>query len=327
MAERIQILEIRSELGAGTRGASLGIGAMKVASLKEEDLFFAQYPVHLVPNENELLFRPTGTTKHAKYIKGVLKVYNYVAGSMTKHLRDETRFIIALSGDHSSAGASIAGLKQAFPEKRLGVIWVDAHADMHTPYTTPSGNIHGMPLALSLGFDNLDKRRNDLSPEVAMYWNQLKSVGELSPKIYPEDLVFIALRDTEDEEDFLIDQHEVRTFRVAEVREKGAVQVAEETLEHLKDCDMIYISFDVDSMDCNLVSCGTGTPVPEGLSPAEARDLLCRLALDERLLCMEVTEVNPLLDEKCNKMAETAFRILSEVTEVVDDRLRAAELG
>lgn len=322
MSERIQILEIRSELGAGTRGASLGIGAMKVASLKANDTYFAQYPLHLVPNENEMLFRPTNTTRHAKYIKGILKVYNYVAEAMDELLHERTEFIIILSGDHSSAGASIAGLKTAFPEKRLGVIWIDAHADMHTPYTTPSGNIHGMPLALSLGFDNLDKRRNDPSPEVSMYWNQLKYVGNIAPKIYPEDLVFIALRDTEDEEDFLIEQHEVKTFRVAEVREKGAVAIADATLDYLKDCDMIYISFDVDSMDCDLVSRGTGTPVPEGLTQQEALDILCRLTLDTRVTCMEVTEVNPLLDNKCNTMAETAFSILSKVTEVVDERLR-----
>jgi arginase len=322
MSEHIQILEIRSELGAGTRGASLGIGAVKVASLKVSDPYFAQYPLHLVPNENELLFRPTATTKHAKYIKGILKVYNYVAEAMDELLHEKTEFIVILSGDHSSAGASISGLKTAFPDKRLGVIWVDAHADMHTPYTTPSGNLHGMPLALAMGFDNLDKRRNDLSPEVSMYWNQLKNVGNISPKLNPEDLVFIALRDTEEEEDFLIDQHEIKTIRVKEVREKGAQQIADETLEYLKDCEMLYISFDVDSMDCNLVSKGTGTPVPDGLSVQEAQDILCRLAKDERLACMEVTEVNPLLDEKCNLMAETAFNILRKVTDVVEDRLR-----
>jgi arginase len=322
MSEKIQILEIRSELGAGTRGASLGTGAIKVASLKVGDPYFAQYPLHLVPNENELLFRPTQTTRHAKYIKGILKVYNYVAEAMDELLHERTEFIVILSGDHSSAGASISGLKTAFPEKRLGVIWVDAHADMHTPYTTPSGNLHGMPLALSLGFDNLDKRRNDPSPEVSMYWNQLKYVGNIAPKIYPEDLVFIALRDTEDEEDFLIDQHEVKTFRVKDVNERGAVKIAEETLDYLKNCDMLYISFDVDSMDCNLVSKGTGTPVPDGLSVSQAEELLCRLAADERLTCMEVTEVNPLLDEKCNLMAETAFQVLRKVTDVVETRLR-----
>ncbi len=322
MSEKIQILEIRSELGAGTRGASLGIGAIKVASLKANSTYFAQYPLHIVPNENELLFRPMHTTRHAKYIKGVLKIYNYVAEAMDELLHERTEFIVILSGDHSSAGASIAGLKAAFPEKRLGVIWVDAHADMHTPYTTPSGNIHGMPLALSLGLDNLDKKRNDPSPEVSMYWNQLKNVGNVMPKIYSEDLVFIALRDTEEEEDFLIEQHEIKTFRVAELQEKGAKAIAEATLDYLKDCDMIYISFDVDSMDCHLVSCGTGTPVPDGLSPQEAEDLLCCLAADPRTTCIELTEVNPLLDNKCNVMAETAFQVLSRVTEVVEERLR-----
>jgi arginase len=325
MSEKIQILEIRSELGAGTRGASLGIGAVKVASLKVGDPYFAQYPLHLVPNENELLFRPTQTTRHAKYIKGILKVYHYVVDSMNDLKNDNTQFLVILSGDHSSAGASIAGLRAAYPEKRLGVIWVDAHADLHTPYTSPSGNIHGMPLAVSLGFDNLDKRRNNPSPEVSMYWNQLKQVADISPKIYPEDLVFIALRDTEEEEDFLIEQHEVKTFRVAELKEKGAEKIAKETLDYLNACDLIYISFDVDSMDCDLVSKGTGTPVPNGLTVPQTKELLKTLASDKRTICMELTEVNPLLDEKCNVMAETAFDVLREVTDVVEKRLRYKE--
>lgn len=325
MSEKIQILEIRSELGAGTRGASLGIGAVKVASLKVGDPYFAQYPLHLVPNENELLFRPTQTTRHAKYIKGILKVYHYVVDSMNDLKNDNTQFLVILSGDHSSAGASIAGLRAAYPEKRLGVIWVDAHADLHTPYTSPSGNIHGMPLAVSLGFDNLDKRRNNPSPEVSMYWNQLKQVADISPKIYPEDLVFIALRDTEEEEDFLIEQHEVKTFRVAELKEKGAEKIAKETLDYLNACDLIYISFDVDSMDCDLVSKGTGTPVPNGLTVPQTKELLKSLASDKRTICMELTEVNPLLDEKCNVMAETAFEILREVTDEVEKRLRHKE--
>lgn len=321
MNEPIQILEIRSELGAGTRGASLGIGAIKVASLKSNDPYFAQYPLHLVPNENELLFRPNTTTKYAKYIKGILKVYNYVAESMDELYHDNTSFLVILSGDHSSAGASIAGIKSAFPDKKIGVIWVDAHADMHTPYTTPSGNMHGMPLALSLGFDNLEKKKNEPSPEVVMFWNRLKHLGNLSPKIYPEDMVFIALRDTELEEDHLIDKHQIKTIRVKELREKSPKQIVSETLDYLKNCDLIYLSFDVDSMDCNLVSKGTGTPVPDGLSPEEAKDILCGFARDPRLICMEVTEVNPLLDDKCNLMAETAFQILRAVTDQVQDRL------
>jgi len=320
--ENIQILEIRSELGAGTRGASLGIGAMKVASLKMNDTYFAHYPLHLVPNENEILFRPSSTTRHAKHIKGILKVYNYVADAMDQLLTEGTQFLTILSGDHSSAGASIAGLRKAYPDKRLGVVWVDAHADLHTPYTTPSGNVHGMPLAASLGFDNLDMRRNNLSPELNVYWEQLKRVGDISPKIYPEDLVFIGLRDTEKEENFLIDQHKVKVFEVPEVQEKGALRIAEETLHYLQNCDMIYVSFDVDSMDSNLVSEGTGTPVPNGLTPEEARKLLCRFAQEDRLKCMEVTEVNPLLDNKRNLMAETAFSILRSVTDTVEERLR-----
>lgn len=313
----VQILEVRSEVGAGTRGASVGIDAIKVASLKYKSDYFATHPCMNIPNENNMLFWDS-PHPFAKYIDGVLKVYTYVSSEVANQLVERQHFPIILAGDHSTAGATIAGIRRAYPHSRLGVVWIDAHADLHTPYTTPSGNIHGMPLAVSLAVDNLDKCRNEIPTNIRHYWERLKNMGGICPKIYPQDLVFIAVRDTEEEEDYLIQQLNIRTTRVAEVREKGATRVVEETLAYLGDCDLIYVSFDVDNMDCDLVSKGTGTPVPDGLTAQEASDILSGLVADPRTCCFEITEVNPLLDNKCNTMAETTFLALERATKVVE---------
>lgn len=317
--DKIRIIEVRSELGAGTRGASLGIGALKVAALNAGNTYFSRHHSTHVPNENELLFEAS-PTRYANYIDGIVKVYNYVSHFVSEEVTYNRRFPIVLAGDHSTAGATITGIKKSNPNKRLGVIWIDAHADLHTPYTTPSGNMHGMPLAVCLGIDNLEQKRNDIPPHIAEHWHKLKHMGDVYPKIEPNDLVFIALRDTEEEEDFLTARMGIRNFAVAEVREKGTAQVVEEVLAYLHGCDLIYISFDVDSMDCNLVSRGTGTPVPNGLSEQEATELVCGLVANPKTCCLELTEINPTLDNKSNTMAETAFRILDKATDIVKQR-------
>lgn len=317
--DKIRILEVPSELGAGTRGASLGIGAIKVAALNAGNKYFSKYTSTIIPNENELLFEDS-PTQYANYIDGIVKVYNYVSHYVSEEVTYNKRFPIVLAGDHSTAGATITGIKKSNPDKRLGVIWIDAHADLHTPYTTPSGNVHGMPLAVCLGIDNIEHQRNDIPKEIAEHWHRLKHMGDVYPKIEANDLVFIALRDTEKEEDFLTNRLGIRNFAVDEVREKGTAQTVKEVLAYLHNCDMIYISFDVDSMDCHLVSKGTGTPVPHGLSEEEATDLVCGLVADPKTCCLEVTEVNPTLDDKCNTMAETAFRVLDRATNIVKNR-------
>lgn len=316
MNRSIQVLEVRSELGAGTRGASLGIGAMKVASLNRRSKYFAKNPLVTIPNENELLFWES-QFQHAKYIDGVTKVYDYVMSEVAGQLTNKQNFVIVLAGDHSTAGGTIAGIKKAYPDKRLGVVWIDAHADMHTPYTTPSGNVHGMPLAISLGMDNLAQKRNEVNPLVSDYWEQLKNIGGICPKLNKEDVVFIGVRDTEPEEDYLLESNNIRNISVDEVRQKGVDAIVKESLAYLDDCDLIYVSFDVDSMDCFLVSHGTGTPVPNGLAKEEAAELLTGLVQDPKVCCFEITEVNPTLDEKCNEMAETAFTMLELVTNAI----------
>lgn len=313
--EKIKFLEIASELGAGTRGASLGIDALRVASWKSGSNVLMRYPLTVVDNRNDLLWTPI-TTPNGKHIQGIAEVYANIANATSETLINN-EFPVILAGDHSTAGGTIAGIKAAHPNKRLGVVWVDAHADLHTPHTTPSGNVHGMPLATALGIDNLDKAINEIKDETKTAWESMKDLGGINPKLLPEDLIFIGVRDTEAPEDYLLDKYGIKNFTVAEVNNKGAVNIGEETLQLLADCDMIYISFDVDSMDCDLVSNGTGTPVKDGLTPGQAGEILETLVASPKTIAFEMVEINPCLDNKCNTMAEVALTQLERVIKVI----------
>ncbi|GHE59788.1 MULTISPECIES: arginase [Roseivirga] len=308
---KIRLVEVRSEIAAGTRGASMGIDAMKIASIKRHSDFFMRFEPVSIQDENRLLFREPQYA-FAKYAEGVYTMVNRVCQNIAD-LRTEGLFPIVLAGDHSTAAGTICGIKKAHPEKRLGVIWIDAHADFHSPYTTPSGNMHGMPLAMVTATDNEECESNDVEEETEAIWERIKQIGANGPKISPSDIVYIGVRDTEKAEDHLIEKFGIKNFTTEELNDKGVVTVAKEALQLLKDCDQIYISFDVDSLDTS-VSTGTGTPVPNGLTKEQAFELNQELIKDKRVCCWEIVEVNPTLDTE-NKMAEIAFEILEATTD------------
>ena len=211
----------------------------------------------------------------------------------------------------SEIGAGTRGASlgiEAIKIAALDFIWIDAHADLHTPYTTPSGNIHGMPLAAAINEDNDDCAVHELDTETAKQWDYLKKIGKIAPKVLPEDVVFISLRDFEKEEKYLIDKYGMKVITTKELRTKGAENVVRAVLRYLSDCTDIYVSFDVDSLDAG-ISKGTGTPVSNGLREREAEDLISKFMQNRKICCFEVTEVNPTLDKE-NLMAEIAFNIL-----------------
>ena len=311
---KVQIIEVKSEIGAGTRGASLGIDAIKVAALNKYSRYFSRNQTVSIETENQLLLEDI-ETPWAKRIKGLSKIYERTCNQVNKTIC-ENGFPIILAGDHSTAGGTIAGIKKAHPTKRLGVVWIDAHADLHSPYTTPSGNIHGMPVATALGIDNLAHKVRDIEGETLLEWEKLKATGVVGPKVLPEDLVFVALRDYEEEEEALIEEKNIRFIEVEEVRKIGVAKTVKKVLDLLSAVDIIYISFDVDSMDKN-ISLGTGTPVEDGLEVDEAKEIIKGLLASPKSVCFELVEVNPTLDNKGNKMAEIAFEILKEATNVI----------
>lgn len=306
----IKLVEVRSELAAGTRGASLGIDALIIASLDKKSDFFSRFEPINVPDANVYLWKGNKFPE-AKYIDGVYEVINNVFKTI-KALRLENVFPIVLAGDHSTAAGTIIGIKSADSEKRLGVIWIDAHADIHTPYTTPSGNIHGMPLAIGMGIDNKSCQINEPAAETIAYWKKLKELSGKEPALSPNDLVYVAVRSTEAAEDHFIKTHGIKKITVKEIRDEGIISVSKKILTSLQACDQIYISFDVDSLDSS-ISTGTGTPVAEGLTVEEAIQLNAELVKDKRICCWEIVEVNPTLDTE-NLMAENAFEILESTT-------------
>ncbi len=310
MIKPIKLIEVKSEIGAGTRGSSMGVDAIKIAALDFGSNFFKKFKSVEVQNENHLLLEPV-VNDYAKRIKGVFTLNERIAEEIKKTLLKE-EVPIVLAGDHSSALGTISGIKMAYPNKRLGVIWIDAHADIHTPYTTPSGNMHGMPIACVLGEDNKERQQNKPDDETNEYWQKLKNLGGITPKIQYNDLVYIALRDFEPQEDYLIKKNKVRVFNLQEIRKKAVERVAIESLNYLDHCDMIYVSFDVDSMDSR-ISSGTGTPVPNGITEKEAGNLIYYIMRSKKIVCFEMVEINPTLDKE-NLMAENAFEILQKAT-------------
>lgn len=310
----IKLIEVRSELGAGTRGASLGIEALKLASLEYGSYFFGKFKSKEIKDSSRLLYK-NPVRHYAKRIRGVVKIFEKQANTVSKEIK-AGRFPVVISGDHSSAGGTIAGVKMAFPDKKVGVIWIDAHADLHSPYTTPSGNIHGMPLAAALGIDFQDKPKNPVTGDTIPYWDILKNVGGICPKITPDNLVFIGLRDYETEELQYIQKHNVKVVKVQDIQKGKIKEVCKDVLDYLKACDILYISFDIDSLDASLVK-GTGTPVPNGFTVKEAKKILTTLLKDPRVACFEITEINPLLDDE-NRTAVRVFPIFRDAVNTIE---------
>ena len=228
--KKTKLILLRSELGAGTRGASMGVDALKIAAIDLKSNYFREHDEIEISDENWLLLESV-KFKYAKRIRGITKIYERLSKAVQKVLLKNNAFPIVLAGDHSTAGGTIAGIKTSYPDDRIGVIWIDAHADLHSPYTTPSGNVHGMPLATALGEDNPDKKTNDIDKDTLNQWEKLKNSGGICPKIEYRDLVYIGVRDTEEEEDYLIEKNSIKNITTKQLRTKGVPAVIDEVFE------------------------------------------------------------------------------------------------
>lgn len=315
----IKLIKNRSDIGAGTRGSDMGVDAIEIAAINQGNNYFDSFEFEDVITANETIYDKVKNS-FAKRIGFVfdqcLRLSEHVKTNLENNI-----FPLVISGDHSSALGTISGVKAAYPNKRLGVVWIDAHADLHSPYTSPSGNIHGMPLAAALSDDNLNCRINEVSEETAAIWNKMKNIGVNGAKIIADDVVYFGVRDTELPEDKQIDTLGIKNYSVSEVRYRGLDVSVSEAIDKLSNCDLIYISFDVDSMDCDMISYGTGTPVPKGFDQYEVINIINAFIGTNKVASIEFVEVNPLLDLKGNKMAETAFEVLENVTRTVKSNL------
>jgi arginase len=282
------IITVCSDSGAAFRGSDRGVAELL-------DLFAKSgISDQIEKRDCDVSFAEGFTSVYAKNIEKVLHICEAVCEEVCKSLISG-HVPILISGDHSSAAGTIAGIKKAKPESRLGIIWVDAHADLHSPFTSYSGNMHGMTLAASLGVDNKACLFRAPDKMTLDFWDCFKHIGNMSEKIRPSDIVYVTLRDLEQQESHIIEKYGIRNFTTEELRDTKEKALGPLILEYLKDCTDIYLSFDTDSLEGS-ISKGTGLPVDGGIMPTEAEELIGIILKDPKLTCFEITELNPSFD-------------------------------
>lgn len=289
----ISIIGVAMDLGAGTPGVGLGPSALRYAGVLKrlKDIGYDVLDTGDIMIDRNM--PPNESISKLKFLDQVVKVntdlFNKVAEVM-----QEGRFPLILGGDHSIAIGTIAGILQH--KKNPGIIWFDAHADINTEETSPTGNIHGMPVAVSLGFGH----------------ESLLAIGGKDKNINPEKIVYIGCRDVDAGEKKFLKELGITVFTMHEVDKYGMPEVIERAINIAgSDTDGIHVSFDVDSLDPMLVE-GTGTRVPGGLTYRESNFALEMIALTGKLISAEFVEVNPLIDHK-NRTAKTAVALIGSL--------------
>ncbi|PWH15092.1 MAG: arginase [Anaerolineae bacterium] len=274
---QIDIIGVPIDLGADRRGVDMGPSAIRYAHLQQK-LESLGYTVQDKGNiEVPIAEMCKITEPKLKYIDCIVPMARRTAGAVATSLK-AGHFPLILGGDHSVALGSIHG---AAKHRKLGVIWVDAHADFNTPETTPSGNIHGMPLAALCGFGD---------PRLIALWETS------TPPLDPRRVAVIGARDLDPGEKRNLKEAGVMVMGMEQIDRLGMVQAVEKALERIsRDVDGIFLSFDMDSLDPRHAP-GVGTPVPGGLTYREAH-LVCELVAETgKLVGLDMVEVNPILD-------------------------------
>ncbi len=281
--KRINLIGFPMDLGADRRGVDMGPSALRIANLVEK----LEHLGYKVIDDGDLVIQIKEKQKirntKLKYLDEILKTSKKLAEKVEK-VMDKGNFPLCLGGDHSMALGTIAGLAAHCKKNnlKLGVIWIDAHADMNTDKTTPSGNIHGMPLAASLGIGN----------------EKLVNLYGIAPKVKPENCAIIGARSIDQLEREIIKKVNIPVFTMSDIDKLGIHRIITRVLKHFKEnVDHIHISFDLDSVDPS-VAPGVGTPVQGGLSYRETHLLMEAIAECGCMSSLEVTEVNPILDNK-----------------------------
>lgn len=311
--QRIQLLEVYSDIAGHQKGAGCGIDALQQISQERNSRYFKQFSSEVILDENSAFEEPSVYT-HAKYIDKIYQVIERVAYRIKK-LKEQNLFPIIFSGDHASSAGVMHGLKMAHPKATIGVVYIDAHADIHSPYTSASGNMHGMPLAIACGLDNKAYKINALHPQEVLYWERLKQLSGYPQAIEPHNVIFCGLRDFEAAEENVINEHNMSKFTAKDITYFGVKSVVESIFKQLEHCTHIYVSFDVDSIDPLYIP-GTGTPASKGLSLEQALQLNMQLIKNEKVCAWEISEINPLLDTS-NQSASFLFELVEKVTQML----------
>jgi arginase len=283
----VNIIGFPMDLGADRRGVDMGPSALRIADLQAKLEQLGYKTTDSGDIFIQIMEKQRITNPKLKYLNEILKTSAILSRKVEKVL-DQGHFPLCLGGDHSMAIGTIAGIASHCRKNKLklGVIWIDAHADMNTDETSPSGNIHGMPLAASLGVGN----------------EKLVNLMGFAPKVKPENCALIGIRSIDHLEKKIINKLKVPVYTMSDIDKLGIHRIIVRVLKQFREkVDHIHISFDVDSVDPT-VAPGVGTPVPGGLSYREAHLLMESIAECGCMSSLEVAEVNPILDDK-NKSA------------------------
>ena len=276
----VRLIGVPMDLGAGRRGVDMGPSAVRYAGLARQvralgysfqDAGDISVPIPEV--------RAPGTG--AKYLKEIKSACDRLATKVGR-IMEEGAIPVVIGGDHSMAIGTVAGVAGHFRKRdeSIGLIWVDAHADMNTPETSPSGNIHGMPLGALLGYG---------SPE-------LVELGGFGPKVKPENVALIGIREVDDGEREIVLRSGIHYYEMMKVDARGMGAVIQEAVEVAsRGTAGIHVSFDMDAVDPDYAP-GVGTPVPGGLSLRESHLLMEVVADTARLVSLEMAELNPIHD-------------------------------
>ena len=285
-------VEIASGIGGLKPGAEKSFAAIRSYCKSHYQIFYQRYLTEYA--SVELTNTTEQETAYAKHIKTVYVLGKNIVEVVTGVL-DDDKVPVTISGDHSSAAALAAAITRYWPDKRLGVIWIDAHADINSPYTTISGNLHGMPVSAMLGLDHFDFAQNTWLPEESLrYWKCLQGLYN-EHFVNVADLTYIAVRQVDPSEEKVLDKYadSILMTTVDEIRGLGVKKVVDRIARHLDKCDHWFVSFDVDCLD---IEYGTGTPVAGGLSIDESTELLQELVKQPKLALLDIAELNPALD-------------------------------
>ena len=292
----IRIIGVPMDLGASRRGTDMGPSALRIAGLgarlrgigysvaREEDIPVPAMETRSLEDSN------------ARYKPQILEVCTELA-VRTKRILEDGDFPLILGGDHSIAMGTVSGVSAHFHQQnqKIGLIWFDAHGDMNIPATSPSGNIHGMPLSHLLGKGDQD----------------LSSILGFSPKVAPENVAIIGLRSLDSQERQIIQASGIKALTMRDIDERGMARVACEALDVVNDGTAgFHLSFDVDGCDPSVIP-GSGTLVPGGVQFREAHLLMEYCADSGSMTSLEIVELNPFLDHQNISAERTLELILS----------------
>jgi arginase len=290
----IAIIGAPLDLGAGRRGVDMGPSAIRIANLNRRLTDLGYQPedlgnVAVVQRESHAEGDPK-----ARFLAQITETCERLA-DMVLHAMAHGKFPLVLGGDHSAAVGSISGVSKHFHDRgeKLGLVWIDAHTDMNTPATTPSGNVHGMPLACCIG----------LGP------SELTSIFGYAPKVDPSNVALVGIRSVDDQERAIVQRSGVHAFTMRDIDERGMRAIIKQAIEIASAGTAgIHVSLDMDAVDPREAP-GVGTPVRGGITYREAHLAMETLGDTGRITSMEVVEVNPVIDE-ANRTAILAVELV-----------------